>query len=223
MCRFDPVDLFHRCASDRDDSEAWSELLRRYAAKIKYFIRGTLLRDQGSADCGYSTTRADVQENDLFQNTILRLVENDCAVMKRFSGSQEQELLAYLAVISRSVVRDTLRSQAAVKRHPGTRLDVAISRTAASSEPTRRWGSERHVLIGEVMGLTEQTIRSFSGEESSRDRLVFELHFVQGLSFQQISECRGIHLSKAGVEKLVNRLVDRVRSLATTGKSEATF
>jgi DNA-directed RNA polymerase specialized sigma24 family protein len=113
----DPVDLFQICASNRENSEAWSEFLRRYAVKLKFFIRGTLRQVLGhSGDPGFSITSSGIQELDLFQNAIVRLVENDCAAMKRFSGTSENELLAYLAVICRSTVLDTLRRNNALKR-----------------------------------------------------------------------------------------------------------
>jgi DNA-directed RNA polymerase specialized sigma24 family protein len=110
--RLRPVELFSRCAADRTDTAVWSEFLRRYVQKIRYFIRGTLRRTFGTeSDPGVFSVRGAVQENDLLQNVIVRLVENDCAAMKRFTGTTEDELLAYLAVIARSVVIDTLRRQ----------------------------------------------------------------------------------------------------------------
>ena len=211
-----PVELFVRCASDRGDSESWSEFLRRYAAKIKYFIRGTLRQDMGPiTDPNAAVTG--IQESDLFQNTILRLVENDCAVMKKFSGTTEDELMAYLAVISRSVVRDALRWQKASKRQ-GT-VDER-EESSFSERLAEHLGFDR-VLVSEIRSLIQQAILSSSPETFSRDRLVFDLHFLHGLSTRQIAECKGINMSKAGVEKLLNRLLDRVRGLASGENSEA--
>lgn len=213
----DPVELFLCCASDRGDSESWSEFLRRYAVKIKYFVRGTLRQDLGPiTDPNAAVTG--IQESDLFQNTILRLIDNDCAAMRKFSGTTEDELLAYLAVISRSVVRDALRWQKASKRQGAVdeRDGSSFSEGLAG-----HLGFDR-VLVREIRSLTQQAISSSSPQTSSRDRLVFNLHFFHGLSPKQIAECKGIKLTKGGVEKLLNRLLDRVRGLASGEKAEAT-
>jgi RNA polymerase sigma factor (sigma-70 family) len=215
-----PVALFSLCAHGEERSAAWTEFLRRYETRIRYFIRGTL-RQAGADKRG---ALGGVQEGDLFQNTVLRLVENDYAAIKRFSGTREDELLAYLAVISRSVVRDHLRRHRAFKRRGETEeLSGPVgSRTAldgAVEHPTL----ERQLLARELMSLSQDTITRRSGDSSSRDRLVFQLHFLHDLSFAQIAECKGINLSKAGVEKLVNRLVNRIRTLASTTAPEATL
>ena len=160
-----------------------------------------------------------VQDNDLFQNAIIRLVANDCAAMKRFSGKDEGELMAYLAVICRSSVLDTLRRTTAVKRT----LDRDSQRDI--DPPSIRMGNrsgfdeiDRQVLIRELVSLSRDTIGANSGPATSRDQLIFDLHFFHGLSFSQIAQCQGINLSKAGVEKLLKRLISRVQTLAVAGK-----
>jgi RNA polymerase sigma factor (sigma-70 family) len=214
------IELFHLCAGDPGYSEAWAEFLRRYSVKLKYFISGTLRQLDRSSSGGASVFSGGIQLTDLFQNAVLRLVENDCAAMKRFSGKDESELLAYLAVICRSSVLDTLRRNSAAKRgfNQETREDVG----SMGSFHFGRWNNsefERRILVGELVALTQNTIESHSYQLSERDQLVFNLHFFHGLSFSQISQCRGINLSKSGVEKLLKRLIGRVQVLASAGKS----
>ncbi|MBZ5498256.1 MAG: sigma-70 family RNA polymerase sigma factor [Acidobacteriia bacterium] len=223
--RLDPVELFFLCAADREDAAAWSEFLRRYTWKIKYFIRGTLHKTVCTfSDPDGATVPGGIQESDFLQNTILRLVEKDCAVMKRFSGTSEDELLAYLAVIARSVVMDTLRRHRVFKSAAaGASMRNGVAK-AANPDPDRiavDSKSEREILGRELTSLTQRSMRSLSGPALARDQLVFQLYFSHGLSFRQIAECKGINLSKAGVEKLLNRLVDRVRTLASAAKPEA--
>jgi len=220
--QLDSVELSSLCAQQRENSDLWSEFLRRFAPKIKTFIRGTLRQcASGTAQNSDSTTSLDlIQEADLFQNTILRLVENNCAALKRFSGTTEAELLAYFAVIARSAVRDYLRRQRARRRFHW------IARPSAGSdgrdhpsdfEHMLRFEDtmERQVLAREVEQLSLRTIRNHSGEPH-RDQLIFQLYFFDGLSTAQIAACKGIGLSKAGVEKALNRLKERVRSAATS-------
>jgi RNA polymerase sigma factor (sigma-70 family) len=219
----DPIHLFQLCAADRENSDAWCEFLRRYAAKLRYFIQGTLRQAFGYSAHQREATGG-IQDSDLFQNAIMRLVENNCAAMKRFSGTSENDLLAYLAVICRSSVLDTFRRNNALKRkHMAPESDESVLASSASRRFTDSLEFERQILLGEIVSFTQNTIQSHSGDVSSRDRLVFKLHFFDGLSYSQIARCKGINLSKAGVEKLLKRLVGRVQTLASSGKSEETL
>lgn len=220
MRSLDAVELFRLCAYDTANSEAWSELLRRYSGRLSYFLKGTLRQLSASAG-GNPVLVGGLQENDLFQNAIIRLVENNCAAMKRFTGTTENELLAYLAVICRSSVLDVLRrNNAAKRRHEGHSEDLesaACQRIAEATKPN----FDREILIRELLSLTESTLESHS-EGADRDRLVFDLHFFHGLSCGQISQCKGINLSRTGVEKLLKRMITRVQLLASAGKANQT-
>lgn len=215
----DAISLFQLCAENREDSDAWGEFLRRYTAKLKYFIRGALRQAAGYGGHAQSPVASgSIQELDLFQNVIVRLVENNCAAMKRFSGGSENDLLAYLAVICRSTVLDTLRRANALKRRKShAETEDAVRNTDNLDRYGDNAGLERGILARELVNLFTCTIKSHSGEVSDRDQLVFRLHFFDGLSYSQISQCKGINLSKAGVEKLIKRLVDRVQVLASSG------
>ena len=154
LCHIDAVGLFRVCAADRENSEAWSEFLRRYSGKIKLFIRGTLRHVFGYlADPRGSSASILYQERDLFQNAIIRLVENDCAVMKKFSGESENELLAYLAVICRSSVLDCLRRNKAYKRRRVAFWEKSLAAPIESHRPTDRSESERGILVKELIAL----------------------------------------------------------------------
>jgi RNA polymerase sigma factor (sigma-70 family) len=213
----DSAELVCLCAEDRDNSALWSEFLRRFTTKIKCFIRGTLRQsfngNPSSADL--QVLPGAIQESDLFQNVIVRLVENDCAALKRFTGTTEADLLAYFAVIARSAVRDCLRRQRSLKRPRWQRpLNTEELKTLWShngNHASAQESMEREILAREVAQLGEEAIRNYSGEDSPRDRLLFELYFFHGLSTTQIAECQGIGLSKTGVEKALKRLKYRIR------------
>ena len=217
------VVLFSLSARNREDSILWAELLRRTAPRIKQFIRGTLRLSM----CAVSSRPAELQESDLFQSTIVKLVENDCAAMRRFSGTTDGELMAYLAVITRSVVRDCLRRQRARKR-PRILIPVGPpqpERPQPLLPPGRidPSSAERDLLAREIRDISERSLHTLEGKSSDRDRLIFELYFFHDLSLNQIAQCRGINLSKAGVEKVILRLTEHLRAAAMIGVSEATL
>jgi RNA polymerase sigma factor (sigma-70 family) len=221
------VQLFSLCAEDRDNSSLWAELLRRITPKIKHFIRGTLRQSLGPDVVFISApiVFGGIQESDLFQTTIVRLVENDCAAMKRFGGESDEQLMAYLAVITRSAVRDCLRRMRAKKR-PLIRADAADTRQSGGDFDREAAGNkspEREVLGRELKELSHKLLESGKGRFPGRDKLIFQLYFFNDLSAGQIARCEGINLSKAGVEKVLNRLKDRIRSNARIGASEAAW
>jgi RNA polymerase sigma factor (sigma-70 family) len=222
----DSLRLVALCADAPQDSELWTEFLRRFSAKLRVFIASTLKQyvrgGTPTAESGILVEAA--QEADLFQNTIVRLVENHCAALKRFSGSDESDFLAYLAVVARSTVRDYLRRHRAAKRWPGhdivsTEEVSELSLADKRSDPARN--IERQLLAREVVELSLRTIENESGSESVRDRLLFELYFAHDLSTAQIAQCKGIGLSKTGVEKALNRLKGRIRNAAAVPSTEA--
>jgi RNA polymerase sigma factor (sigma-70 family) len=216
------VELMRLCVVDRKDSVAWSEFVRCIFPKLRYFIRGTLHRSAFGPRL--SLARVFPIENnveDLIQTTIVRLVENDCAVLRRFAGKTENDLFAYLAVISRSVVQDGWRRQHALKRSSYqarrlTRSYLAILRQRSFSgySPT-----ERQILAQELLGLAQHALDD-DNHFSKRDRLIFNLYFFNDMSAAQIAQCRSIGLTKAGVERVLSRVKNRTRTMAGAGPSE---
>ncbi len=183
LTRISSATLFSLCMKNREDSTLWSEFLRRTAPKIRQFIRGTLRQSmEWMASLSWAAALSgDLQESDLFQSTIVRLVENDCAAMKRFSGQSDEELLAYLAVITRSVVRDCLRRQRAKKRPSSQRKveSFLLRGRGKMTDSTRVQGSstERNLLAREIMDLSKRSLEALEGKFSDRDRLIFRLYF----------------------------------------------
>ena len=229
VLELEAVILFRLCAHDKTDFALWTELLRRFTPRIKTFIRGTL-RQTAKDSATFSRSSlyaAGSHESDLFQNIILRLVENGCAAMKRFTGTTEDQLMAYLAVITRSVVRDSMRRDRALKRptlvHKSSDDSVPSPLQIDPDRGRESPASEREVLFRELKELSKQAIRNKSEEFTARDRLIFELYFYQDLTTSQIACCQGVELSKTGVEKVLNRLKDRVRSAAEIGTHEASL
>jgi len=221
----DSLSLASLCARDTQATVLWSEFVRRFTPKIRQFIWGTLRQSLGAdVSLGEVTVLlGGTSENDLLQSTIVRLIEDDCAALRRFSGTSENDLLAYLAVISRSVVRGFLRRQSSLKRSskaPVPRMEFMEQ----SYSPVLREGmpqTEREVLAREVARLSKRAIDSLSGESSRRDWLIFQLYYREDLSSTQIAQCRGIGLSKTGVESVLERYRERVRTIVSVNHSEA--
>ncbi len=221
------IRLVHICADNPQDSGLWTEFLSRFSPKIYGFIRSTL-RQYRSAAPGYAGALPSIdtsQESDLFQNVILRLVQNDCAALRRFSGETESDLLVYLAVVARSTVRDSMRYRSAKRRFhwfstPAARCNPSNSGGEQIREPASEDAVERDILAREIEELSLEAIESDSGNPA-RDKLIFQLYFHDGLSAAQIASCEGMRLSKTGVEKIIGRLKEKVRKAAGLNRIEA--
>jgi len=227
LAKIDSISLAALCADRQEDSELWTKFLRRITPKIKVFI-GATLRQSAGGSMHFANPAASLDtshESDLLQNTILRLVQNRCAALRRFSGTTEGELLVYLAVIARSAVRDFNRRRSAKKRfhwlaQVPPRYGEAGETPEFAREATIRDPVEREILAHEVEQLSLQTIETNSSEPD-RDKLIFQLYYYDGLSTGQIAACKGVGLSRTGVEKILNQLKDSVRSAASVHSIEA--
>jgi RNA polymerase sigma factor (sigma-70 family) len=217
----DSIKLVNLCSGNQQDNDLlWTEFLRRFTPKIKNFIRATL-RQYNSTNSSASDSPAFVDSNhesDLFQNIIVRLVQNNCAALKRFSGTTESEFQVYLAVIARTTIRDSVRYQSAKRRFhrtasPTVRYGNSTNEQEYVREPSVEDAVERRILAQEIEQLTFRTIQENSGEPD-RDRMIFQLYFYEDLSAAQISSCEGIGLSKTGVEKIISRLKDKIKKTA---------
>src|SRR5438552_3741034 len=221
----DSVELVCLCARDTGNTRLWAEFFRRFGPRVRFYLRRTLRRLRNGTALPPQGLN---EEDDLFQNAILRLLDRDCAILKRFIGTREEEFLAFLAVIADSVVRDSLRRRRAHKRPNECRRkhsdspDFAVSENpkgARLEEPV----AERRLLAEEVWKITLRTIKNMSGSLYARDRRIFELYFSQGLSVHSIARLKAIGLSKTAVEKVLNRVKNHVRAaIAAKGSSRGT-
>jgi RNA polymerase sigma factor (sigma-70 family) len=225
--QMDSIRLVQLCAAHQQNSELWTEFIRRFTPKIKSFIRLSL-RQYKTGRSGTFNSAASFdsnQEADLFQNIILRLVQNDCAALKRFSGTQESELMVYFAVVARTTIRDLIRFQSAKRRFkwsssPTVQYSESDQDFEYIKEPGIDTPIEREILAREIKEITFESIKNSSGEPE-RDRLIFQLYFYEGLSAAQIASCKGTGVSKTGVEKIIGRFKEKVRKAANIHPFEA--
>jgi RNA polymerase sigma factor (sigma-70 family) len=193
------IDLVVSCARDRENGALWTEFLFRYSAKIKRIIcKECALRQVRACRPAHDIFGGENQ-SDLFQAVIVRLIENDCILMRRFSGNTEDDWLAYISSITFSVVCDAARRQSRAKRSMNNNFPKHVD----CEDPAHR------VLAMELAALCERMTRNLSGPHSSRDRLIFRLYFVDDLSISQIAKCAG--LSKSGVHEILSRSIARAR------------
>jgi len=199
--------LIAACAQDTGSNVLWYEFLARYGVKIKQFInRACYMEAHRSCNSWqFKHVTSTIQQSDLFQNTIVRLIENDCALMKRFSGNTEMEWLVYLAVIVRSTVANSFRKER--RQH---RRDIMAARMSTFLRTRNDCGfdSDRKLLADEVEGLCERLI--VSGDQRERDLYVFRMYFIHDQSTGRIASCKALGLSRTGVQRVIRHLLKRL-------------
>ncbi len=145
--------------------------------------------------------------------------KDDCAVLKAFRGASENEFLSYLIIITRSVVKEAFRRQHAQKRPVEDNSIMSESSESICFESRggrmqEEPAAESHLLADELWFFGMRALRNMSGPFYARDRAIVELHFMQGMSVNEIARLERIGLSKTAVEDVIKRFKDHVRRVA---------
>jgi RNA polymerase sigma-70 factor, ECF subfamily len=170
---------------NRDESEAWEELILRTHRMVAAVIRSTLgrwgARDTGSVD-------------DLAQEVYVKFSGN---LARGFGARHPGAVLGYLRATAVSVAHDHFKSATAFKRGAGAPVEsIDDTAPAAVSDGARQ--IERNVLLRQISDII--------GEFPPRDRAIFWLYYRHGLATSAISEIPHFQLSAKGVESVIARL-----------------
>jgi RNA polymerase sigma-70 factor, ECF subfamily len=194
-----PVQLARLCANN--DSEAWLEFIQRYQRPITLVILRTL-REAGPT----STLLID----DLVQETYAALCANGCRLLRDFVEEYPSSLDAMVRVVAANLTHDHLRAHNARKRggdfHQVEYDSPALARLPS---PFDHETIERHMQLNEI-GTTLEGARGRHAA-SSRDCVIFWLHFRFGMSANAIAQMSTCQLTSKGVESALRRTVDMLK------------
>ena len=138
------------------------------------------------------------QIEDVYQEVFVRLWEDGYRRVRNWS--RNGDFAAYLAPIVRHLALDALR------RSPGDRERPLPAPDETDTEPVvGEPGPDELAHIGQRRGLLEQALLRLSVQDNE----LYELRFVQELSYLEISEQMGITINNVGVR--LTRLVDRLK------------
>ncbi len=196
-----PDDLVKACAGSKDES-LWQEFIRRFQPVIATAVLRTA-RHWGEP----SRHTLD----DLVQETYLKLCEDDSRLLRSFKSRHPDAIFGYLKVVAANVVHDHFKSAMAEKRGAGqvdALSDNASATVPAASADTSR-ALERSILLRQIDDLLARVTK---GEENSRNRMIFWLHYRNGLSANAIASLPSIGLSTKGVESILLRMTRMIRS-----------
>jgi RNA polymerase sigma factor (sigma-70 family) len=202
------ADLVRKCGEKLTDRELWTQFQERFQGLIfLYVMRCLQLRSIADDVAGIVP--------DLTQNVYLKLVQHDGRALRAFRGTTEFSVRAFLTRTAESVVHDYRRSARSEKRH-GIVIPIDAAREAEASGkaspdmPELDSGRLSSILTWIDM---ERVIEGEADQKNARrDALIFQLHYINGLTSAEIAGMPGFRLTESGVQTILARLVKRIQS-----------
>ncbi|MGA3135206.1 MAG: sigma-70 family RNA polymerase sigma factor [Terracidiphilus sp.] len=202
-------DLAKACAHSAEAAE-WEEFLRR-CTPLASLVALRVSRMWVSA-----ASPATVE--DIVQEVFLKLCEQERRILRDFEPRGEDSFLGLLRMVSASVANDYFRRQYSEKRGGKVvtmpLVEEAASLPAASDHQPAQM--QRSVLHAQL----DQKLRSAPEVIGERDRALFWLYYLQGLTAEEIARLSGAGLTAKGVESALRRVAKWLRGEVERRKPE---
>ena len=194
--------------------------MARFQGRIRLVVLRTF---QTEAERSPGLDTGSVQEAvlDLTQELFVKLLESDRRALTRFRGRSEHSIHTYLHAIAVNLVRDhfkKLRAQKTPKAHSS--MSNLVQQELESDGPSYEHalvsdgpGPERFVASKELRERMGATVERASPQAATapRDRLIFRLYFIEGLTVGEIVAIPSVGLSESGIEKCIRRIREALR------------
>ena len=217
------TELLGRCAERPVDEAAWSEFLRRYHATIRMHVTRTY-HSRGK-DQDRKQQFSDESIEDLVQLVYCRLVGESSLALKRFEGAYENSIYKYLAMISKNVVRDHFREMEALKR---PKISHSLSQIIDSDGEIRASingiGFDGRSETSDNAAFTFEEIervlmKAAAWRNRDRDILIFRLHYLDGLTLEEVTQVLNLDMTTVGVNSILSRLTTRIKRVLVRSSS----
>ena len=202
------MELVSLCA-ETDDPAAWVEFVARFQRPISLSIVRT----------SYQWGQVPRQVvDDLVQETYLKLCADKCRLLLSFATQHPDAVPGYIKTIAVNLAHDHFKAHYSQKRGAGhAQESLEYLDPKAETESLGGQGAmEREILLKQI----DQCLDTCSaGTEQQRDRLIFWLHYQQGMSAKAISSLPAVGLTAKGVASAILRLTRLVREQLVDGRS----
>lgn len=207
--------LLTRLVTAGPEDQAWLEFITRFQPRIRR-LAYRAYSAEASRYSGVDASRPGEVIEDLTQDVFIRLIGAERRALAEFKGLNENSFYTYLQTIAINLVRDHFKKLRAQRRPPAaTSLDEPLrtpdgpaeSATLGDHIPSHEPNPEEVAESQELQSrISSAVAESTASSISSRDRLIFRLYFIQGLTAEEITSARTIGLTKSGVEKRVRKI-----------------
>jgi RNA polymerase sigma-70 factor, ECF subfamily len=194
-------ELIKACA-EGDNPAAWEEFIRHFHRLIAAVVRRTARR--------WGSDSPELVD-DLIQETYLKIYAGRKRLLSEFTPQHPKAFYGYLRVITENVVNDYFRAKCSQKRwsgQPEASIDDSpiVAHAAITNLPAE--DVFRNLQLNEVERALSLCI---AGVERERDRTIFWLYYLDGVSAAAIARLPSISLKVKGVESVIHRLTRCVR------------
>ncbi len=193
------VGLWRRCTSSRDESD-WERLVEVLEPKIRSAVIAAYLELELRP--GWE------QVEERVQDVYCRLLDRDRRALRSFRGGSEGEVASYLRSVGRSVVVDCVRRSQAGKRgggwysiQPAEPEDAPVAERIADSRPSP---DERYAVKEWREWFLRECFRVLPAS-AARDRKIFRLAHMEGLSSREIAAELGGVIDPGSVDSVLYR------------------
>lgn len=205
------VQLVHKIANEPWNEEAWREFLHRFHKYVSFTIYSVCKR------LGYTEGVAKVE--DLTQEVYLKLLNNDCEPLKRFTSLYENAILKHLKMTAIRAVYTDYTAWKAKKRRPAGGI-VSLHQQAEWSIHENRKLDLMDILPANDFGDTSELIEEIQfclnmilhrSRNADRNKLLFEYYFYHGFDAVEIASQICVNLTAKRVGKLISEIKQAVR------------
>jgi RNA polymerase sigma factor (sigma-70 family) len=215
-------ELVKRLTKAGPDDPAWAEFFSRYYGRIRTTTHRALTQ---AARRNPSLDMGDLWEvvEDITQDVFVRLMDDGRRAMAQFKGRNENSFYTYLNAIATNLVRDHIKMLRAQRRpqvaasldeprrsNSPEELDefLTMADKLMSSEP----GPDAIIVVGEFrLHISEALDQASRGTSTKRDRLIFRLYFLEGLTIDEITTYRSVRLTQSGIEKRIMKIRSTIK------------
>ncbi len=200
-------DLAKACACSADAAE-WEELLRR-CTPVAALVAGRVAR----VWLGSATPSV---VDDIVQEIFLKFCEQERRILREFQPRGEDSFLGLVRIVATSVANDYFRRQYSAKRG-GRVVTITLEETTAQAKQDNEQESlsvQKALLYADL----DRKMRSAPGVIAERDRAIFWLYYLQGLTAEEIASLPVTGLTAKGVESALRRVTSWLRKEMDPGK-----
>ena len=200
-----PVNELAKACAHSAKAAEWEEFLRR-CAPIATTVAARVTRL-------WLGTAIPSIVDDIVQEVFLKLCEQERRILRDFLPRGDDSFFGLLRVITASVANDYFRRQRSEKRG-GNVVTVVLDEGPASNMAASREnssGMHRQVLFAEI----DRMLSAAQGPTAERDRTLFWLYYLQGLTAEEIAALPGSELGAKGVESALRRITTWLRGEMT--------
>jgi RNA polymerase sigma-70 factor (ECF subfamily) len=196
-----PINELAKACAHSCDAEEWQELLRR-SQPLVLLVAGRVTRLWMGAS-------VPTMVDDIAQEVFLKLCERERRVLREFEPRHGDSFHALLRMVTVSVASDYFRRLHSIKR--GGSSPTAVLRDEPAPRRAER-SNQTDALNQSVLRLQlDKMLMNAPETISARDRSLFWLYYLQGLTAGEIAELPSLGLSSKGVESVIRRVGNWLR------------